>query len=266
MRTLALPLVAALLLAGPPTPRAATITLDTFVDALPPNPCLPLSGQAVLFTGDFCDGTSCPPDPLVTCETYVVEQAGLPGVVAGARRLTGIEGLKGNVRVDTSLQRLVASLGGPDEVLAYVMYGTHPDVAREDGPHLDLVAEGTSHVRLDLDGDFSIANPIWLELWFTSDTPGSAGLRFAVGAAKITSPGVHLIPLASFQSFDGFSWADVDFVELFFFNCENTTYPPVYECTHSEAPLTFSLGPIELVSTPTPARRASWGLLKAAYR
>src|SRR5688572_23228759 len=47
-------------LATSPVPGGA-IVIDSFTDALPPNPLLTASGRPVLFIGQACDGAACPP-------------------------------------------------------------------------------------------------------------------------------------------------------------------------------------------------------------
>ena len=48
-----------LLLALPAPSFATTLVVDAMTDPIPPNICLPVSHQPVLFVGRLCDGEAC---------------------------------------------------------------------------------------------------------------------------------------------------------------------------------------------------------------
>lgn len=246
---------------------ASALTLDAFTDAFPPNPCLPLSNQPVVFAGPYCDGTACPPDPLVTCGADDVVQLGLPGVLAGLRRHVEIYtwNAPGTVsaRVDPADGRLLAALDLATEAGVMLNYGTpyDPDPSPPDALDLDLLALQAAGVQLDVQGGFGPAQPLFVAIEFLSDGP--APRPSATAEVVLQQPGPLFVPLADFVPSLGFSMSDVDDIQVWISNCTD-----LYEGCPSAtfAPTWFSLGPIAFVTGPTPAARASWGRLKATYR
>lgn len=248
---------------------AFALDLDRFTDALPPNPCLPLSGQPVVFAGEYCDGAACPPAPWVTCGSMEAIQNGLPGVFAGTRRHVRLFPFYGDVlnkmsvRIDPGTQRMLATLDATTEVGIALNYGTPFASIPDPGAlNLDLVALGVESVRLELAGSFTPAQPLFVFIEFLSD--GFTSPRpFAIAQTTVSQAGVVTIPLAAFQSWQGFSMTDVDDIELWFSQCadvENGCPTGVYD------PMQFSLGPIVFHQGTTPASRTSWGSLKSFYR
>jgi len=249
-------------------PASATaLTLDSFSQALPPNPCLPLSNQPVVFTGSYCDGVACPPDPWVTCGQSEVTQFGLPGVIAGARRQVGVNTWTDepvHARVDLVAHRLQIAFEGVHEAIAGVSYGTPGNPYPEPGAlNLNLIALGATSVQVPLDGNLSPATPLLLLVEFLSD--GDEIPRPSASATVVVQqPGIVDIPLAAFVPLLGFTMADVDDIEIWFGNCLDADNGCDGDATFP--PMAFSVGPIEIVTPPTASRRSSWGHLKQLYR
>ena len=62
------------LLLGVCAAPARALTLDSWTTSFPPNSCLPVTQQPILFSGPYCDGTTCPPDPFAPCSNPEAEQ------------------------------------------------------------------------------------------------------------------------------------------------------------------------------------------------
>lgn len=247
---------------------AFALDLDRFTSALPPNPCLPLSAQPVVFAGTFCDGAACPPDPWATCESAEVTQVGLAGVLAGTQRHVRLFQLFNDannlsVRIDPDAQRLHATFDAPTEAGLIVNYGSpylsEPD---PDALNLDLVSLGVESVCFELAGNFTPAQPLFVVVELLSDAytyPRPSG----TAQLTVSQAGAAIIPLAAFQPQLGFSPSDVDDIELWFSQCTSYETP----CTGvAYDPVQFSLGPIVFHQGVVPASRTSWGRLKTIYR
>lgn len=248
---------------------AFALDLDRFTDELPPNPCLPNSGQPVVFAGPYCDGAACPPDTWVTCASVEVVQDGLAGVFAGTRRHVRLFPFYGqlfnamSVRVDPGTNRLNATLDTRTEVGVLLDYGTpYASIPDPGALNLDLLSLGVESFRFDLAGDLSPAQPLFVHVEFLSD--GFTSPRPSAAAEVLVSQaGTVSIPLAAFQSLQGFSMSDVDDIQVWFSQCadfENGCPTGNYE------PIQFSLGPIEFHQGIVAATRTSWGMLKSLYR
>lgn len=248
---------------------AFALDLDRFTDALPPNPCLPNSGQPVVFAGKYCDGAACPPDLLVTCESLEVSQTGQAGVLAGTERHVRLFPFFGDgvtamsVRIDPATQRLHATLDATTEVGVALNYGTPfnsiPDAS---ALNLNLLSLGVVSLKFELAGSFTPAQPLYVFVQFLSDA--FTGPRpWAIAAVTVSQAGVVTIPLAAFQSYSGFTMTDVDDIELWFSPCGDFEIG----CpTGSYDPMQFSLGPIVFHQGVVAASRTSWGSLKSIYR
>ncbi len=258
-------LLAGLILALAPAPGHA-FTLDALNQALPPHPCLPLSMQPVVFVGPYCDGTSCPPDPLAACSQGFADQTGASGVWAGAPRRVSVGNYYDeptSARLDPVAHVVEASFGGTSESTLGLEYGTPYDFLPEPGAlNLNLVALGATDVQLVLQGGISTSQPLLVAVEFLSDAP-QAPRPSATALVVVDQPGIVSIPLSAFVPMLGFSMSDMDDIQIFVSTCldwENGCDGSTY------APVAFSVGPIEIVTSPTAARRASWGALKQLYR
>jgi hypothetical protein len=247
---------------------APALTLDAFTDALPPNPCLPVTGQGVVFAGSYCDGASCPPGLWVTCASSDVVQVGLPGVHAGTQRL--VEAIQWhedgsvNVRIDPSTQRLHGVLDLATEAGIQLGYGTPYAFTQDpDALNLDLVALGAVGIRFAVDGTMSAQQPLLVAINLLADGPNSP--RPSAWAVRLLEePGTVLVPLTDFTpGMPSFTMADVDDIQIWISNC-----PEYIEgCSGSTyTPMAFTLGPVEIVSGPTPVVPRTWGSVKAGYR
>lgn len=244
------------------------LDLDGFTAAFPPNPCLPNSGDRVVFAGQFCDGAACPPDAWVTCGSAEVAQTNLPGVLNGTRRQVTMYELFNpasnlSARIDAAARRLHVTFDATTEAGVMVDYGTPYDYTQDpDALNLDLLALGVESLRFDLEGDFSPAQPLFVAVEFLSDGP-TAPRPSAYATVTVSQDGVVTIPLLAFQPRQPFSMSDVDDIQLWFSQCtdyDNGCSGATYEPVH------FSLGPIAFVQGVTPASRSSWGRLKSVYR
>ena len=245
---------------------ATALTLDTFSTSLPPNPCLPVTGQPVVFLGPFCDGAACPPDAFAACVGPSASQSGAAGVYAGTRRDVIVHNwLDEPTRafVDPATHTLRADFGGVSESLVDVFYGTPFDATpAADALNLDLVTLGGSEFRFLVDGDFSDANPIGIEVIVLSDaavTPRPS----ATARITLDTPGIVSIPFVEFVPDLGFTFADVDDIQITLSNCTNFDSG----CGDREVPpLHLAIGPIDIVTAPVATVRTSWGRLMALYR
>lgn len=255
MRVAAPHLLALALLATPA--GAAPLTLDHFTDAFPPNPCLPLSGAPVIFTGAWCDGAACPPDPWAACEQEFALQTGLPGVLGGAQRMVQLEWLDptdASAVVRTDLGRLEARTSGPAWSGLQLQYGDFGA-----GLDLDLVTAGASELRIPITGGVSASQPLEVEVSLATLCEYYYA-NSVVLDRTVTGPGVLVIPLAAFPPYGCFSFANVDWVRVRFTDC------PGSDCPGPVPAREFAIGPITFESGSTAARRVSWGRLKTAYR
>ena len=246
---------------------AAALTIDNFSNPLPPNPCLPHSGAAVVFAGPYCDGASCPPDSWVTCAERSALQTRLPGVIGGRREVIVSEGTDAplSARVDPASHSLHASFGGTYEAGLELDYGTPGAYTQDpDALNLDLVALGASGFEFTLEGGFSALQPVFVVIELLADAPTSPRPS-AQATLIVTSPGPVVVTLAEFVPgpVPGFTMSDVDDIQILLSNCTN-----VDGCDSgaSFTPFDVQLGPVSIASDPTPVAKTSWGRLKAIYR
>jgi hypothetical protein len=245
---------------------ALGLTLDSFTDPLPQNPCLPVSGQRVVFTGLYCDGVSCPPGSMVYCAENDVLQTGLAGALGG-RRQTGVFNWVDetvHARIDPPTQTLLVGFEGTSESGVEVAYGTPGDpYPQPDALDLDLPGSGVESLRLVVGGDISPSKPLLVYVFLLSDgpvipRPGATATRI------LDQPGIVTIPLADFVPDPGFTLSDVDDIQVGFSNCLDFDNGCSSETVYASQQ--FSLGPIEFVTNPTPTQATSWGQIKAIYR
>lgn len=250
--------VLALLVSDAP---AQALTLDAFSDPLPPNPCLPLSGQPVIFTGRFCDGDSCPPDPYVFgCDGAThADQGGLAGVLGGSRwsevyAFAASRDYRIQGRVSPSAGRFEVSLPTSHEnATVGFVYG-----APRRRWNLDLEALGIVGFRVDVEGDISPERPLWIHVRLGSAHESSGG--WAALDVWLTEAGEHLFPLSSFIVRYEYDPRYIDGIEVAFGEC-------LGYCDVVLPPRRYSIGAFELVEgTPTAATGRSWGDLKVRYR
>lgn len=246
---------------------AAAVTIDNFSSPLPPNPCLPNSGAAVVFAGPYCDGASCPPDSWVTCAETRALQTGLPGVLGGRREAVVTEwtGAPLSARVDPASHSLRASFGGTQEAWVELDYGT-PFVSTQDPDalNLDLVALAASGFEFTLDGGLSPAQPVLVVIELLADAATSPRPS-AHATVIVTSPGPVFVSLAQFVpgAVPGFTMSDVDDIQILLSNCTNY----LEGCGDATfTPFDVRLGQVSIASAPIPVTKTSWGRLKASYR
>ncbi len=250
------PLLALLALMLAPAPaRPALVTFDAMTDAFPPNACLPNSGQRVIYVGPFCDGTTCPPDPmaLASCAGGATpNQFFLPGVLAVVRRAEISGGPSASARSLSAQSRIEVTTASPAFVATALHYGT---------ANLDLVALGAVAIRISLTGDISPAKPLWClaQLAENTNPPGPAEARLEIAA---TAPGDLVLPLAAFVKDSPFAFDGLDALVFTFRDCA------VASCFGYSAPgRQYSIGPIRIETAgPTPARATTWGRIKTLYR
>jgi hypothetical protein len=248
---LRLPFAILLMVAAPAL--ATAIVFDPLSSAIPPNPCLPLSGQPVIYVGSFCDGVACPPAPLANpaCSGGTTPlQVDLPGVLAVSRRAEISGGPTANARSSPGTGNIVVTTADPAFVATELMYTT---------ANLDLTSLGATALRVSLGGDITPAKPLWCVAMiedFESPVPFSyASLEIAATAA-----GDLVLPLAAFVQSAPFPYTGVNTITLAFRDC------PAASCTGTYPGRVYSIGPIGLDTQPTAPTRPTWGRLKTIYR
>ncbi len=255
---LLLGLIASLLL--PTKASSSTTVLDAMTDAFPPSPCLPNSGQRVIFRGGFCDGTACPPDPMVppTIDCDQVAQSGLPGAYAPFRFASVYQDPTWtgpiSARVVPGSTHLQVATSAPVDV-SFLLLSYSNGTANW---NLDLSTALEFHFTLE--GDVSPALPLTVDLTlYDMDAPidgENATIRLT-----LVAPGPVSLPLTSFTRSPSFDPSTVDEILFFFMNCGDETCPGPYPSRQ------FAVGPISITGDlPTASRSTTWGQLKARYR
>jgi hypothetical protein len=240
-------------------PSAFALTIDSFTNALPPNPCLPASAQEVIFQGVYCDGTTCPPDPFAACQIIMATQAGLSGVLASATRTTRVATFSPNANIHgriTSSRLEVGTDEGRDHWTYLTYYGSSSDL------DLDLVAAGVASFELSIGGDPSPALPLYLKVLLVDFDGGTFPDPTAEALLTVTAPGPVSIPLSSFTLRNGIDLRHVDIIAVTAGDC------PTNECAPLSGPRSYWIGPLSLptVDAPTRTNASTWGVIKASYR
>jgi len=260
LRTLILALLALLALPG----TGGTVVIDSFTDALPPNPLLTASGRPVLFIGRACDGDACPPASFVQHTDYHngAQQDGLAGVLGG-RRMTQVGSLKewwpGSLytyddcllRVEPSGEGRLALAPYADHAYMRVAWGN----ASTGGLNLDLGADGGDRFEIVL----SAPRPPVGELYFLGGMDASGGAQHSATALFQMSSraGTLSLPYAQIPGLSAFL-GDVDLIVLM-----------VYGQVPTNVPVNDGEIVIHEVRTnggAVPATAETWGRLKATYR
>lgn len=249
-RPLLLTLLALLALPG----TGAATVIDSFTDALPPNPLLTASSRPILFLGQICDGVACPPGNVVAGPEFSdrVEQAGLPGIVGPVRSVvfgTYFEpnpGASGVLTVDPtgggSLVRRGTSNPGLTAILGY---------GNESQPlNFDLRADGSDRFEIEIlaapSSQWGIGQ-VLVQLY--PEKCCRIGAPSAGQAVIIYGPGLLVIPFADLgDRLDEFEH-DVAFM--------------TFEISGGDEVV---VGEIRTATAPTPASASSWGRIKSAYR
>jgi hypothetical protein len=242
--------------------RATSITIDALTEAFPPNPCLPVSGQELIFTGSWCDGVSCPPGTVVTdCGgSGFAAQVGLPGVLGGVERAALVfpYGFNVSARIIAAAQRVDISVplnGGGD---GYVVF-----YSPEEGDWgLDLYGMGVTAIHVPLSGAITPAHPLVVRIVMSDYGDDVLLGGYAEKNVTATAAGDVVIPLAAFTVSSDFDYRSVDAISLQISECGNSS------CPEPEVPARqFSIGPFTMdTGNPTASRSASWGGLKIRYR
>jgi len=248
-------------LAGIVPTAACALTLDAFTDALPPNPCLPVSGAPIVFQGVVCDGAACPPDAWSSCYQNEAAQSGLGGVLFGvprAMRVLAGSDIAVTARVRPELGVVEVTSGGPNNHLFHVRYGTSAGNPLE-SLALDLTGLGALAFRIPLTGSVSSTEPmdVVVQLW---GGPG-AGPPNADATVLVTASGDVVAPLSAFTTRFGFSFSDVWGIDVAVVDCNDESCPD--EPYPARA---YTIGPITIDAGPTATGARSWGTLKTRYR
>jgi hypothetical protein len=253
-RIVAPAVVALCALATSPVPGGA-IVIDSFTDALPPNPLLVASSRPILFLGQTCDGDACPPGTVVTGPEFSdrVEQAGLPGIVGPVRSVvfaTYFEpnpGASGDLVVDPAGGGSLVMRGTTNPSLAAALtYGNETQFM-----NFDLRADGSDRFEIDI---LAASSSPWgvgqVIVQLQPENCCRIGSPSAGQAAVIYGPGLLVIPFADLgDRLDEFEH-DVAFMSFQFVGGGGE----------------LVVGEIRTASTPTPARASSWGRIKGTYR
>lgn len=245
---------------------APALTIDGFTDPFPVNACLPNSNAPVVFTGEYCDGASCPPDSWVTCPTRQAIQTGLSGVLGGRRQVDLVEweGATLSTFVDTGSPSLRVHFDATSDAYLTLAYGTPYSTTQDpEALNLDLVALGVSAIEFTVEGG-SPTQPLLVVIELLADAP-TTPRPSAMAERVVTASGLVTVALGEFVpgSVPGFTMSDVDDIQVVLSNC--TDYDE--GCGGKTfAAFDVRLGPVNLVTAPTPAEPTSWGRMKATYR
>lgn len=245
---------------------AATIVLDDWSNPLAANPCLPRTAQPIVFFGRYCDGVSCPPDPLVdgSVQSYFCDQQrqlNLSGVLGGDRYLTL------SVQAQPAVTANVAQVMPAAHVLAFtttIRTGANAVASSYFGGrpnfdwHLDVSASTRFHTTIL--GDVSPAKPAYVVVqMFTKKAPIAD--YDVVGRATVTQPGDVSIPFGAFTGSTRFRFDRVDEIDVTVMDCDQ------WPCAGLLPARTMTVGPLLFdTDLATSAPRRTWGQLKAAYR
>jgi len=185
---------------------ASIAVIDSFTDALPPNPLLTASGRPILFLGQTCDGVACPPGTVVTGPEFSdrVEQTGLPGIVGPIRSTvfaTYFEpnpGASGVLTVDPAGGGSLALNGTSNPVLmATLKYGD----TFSNHLNLDLRADGSDRFEIEI---LSAPSSPWgvgqVIVQLHPENCCQIGSPSAGAAVVYYGPGLLVIPTASMSS------------------------------------------------------------------
>lgn len=254
-------LAAALILTAAPA-RSATLVLDAMTDALAPSPCLPVTQQAVVFLGHYCDAVACPPGTVIvpedgTLDCSTSEQSGLVGVFGG-NRVVSIR--PGGAPEETTTARIDPAAGAL-RLVTRVPEGVGVGLTYDGGSsrwNRDLSA--TTELRSSIAGDVSPDAPILVGAWLVDRR--DEGQFVAEATAVLTSAGPVSLPISTFFSGDPeFDLHSVDEIQFFVLDCTDAPCPPVAP-GHD-----VTIGPITLeTDLAVPALPSSWGALKTRYR
>jgi hypothetical protein len=244
---------------------ASAAMLDALTTPLPPNACLPLSGARIAFSGPRCDGTLCPPDPMAdpACADgdFAGSDPGTAGVFPGFGRGLSVAASAPEDVVSAEINDAL----GLVEFHATTLYNhklrfdyrTDPF-----GPGVDLLAAGATGVTFEVQGDISTDRPLYCSLTLFIRIPGGAA-GYSAYIARIDQPGTVTLLFSALDPLLLFELQDVDGISWTLDSCD-----PLVGCTTPDAqPRSYTVGPISFVSSPpVPAKRTSWGQVKAHYR
>lgn len=224
----------------------AALTIDPMTTAFPPNVHLPATQPSLLFVGAMCDGAACPPGSVVTQILDDVSQAGLPGVIGGSRR-ADLQLMLAQVqsRLDPVARTLSFEPGSDGQGSLRLRYGTAGLL------RADFTADGSTGIEFDLRGDMSPpgARTVATSLLIASHV-GEPGETSVIRSWTTHNPGTVRF---AFADYPGIDFRQVDVLVFQFHEILD----------HG---LAFTIGPIATYSEATPARRSTWGRLKALYR
>ena len=243
---------------------APAVTVDAFTDAFPANECLPNSGLPILFVGPYCDGASCPPDPVAPCWENSTQQSGLAGVLSGhavpAARGVFVSTLNetpASARIRPELGRLEIEVGQDAYHGVQVSYssGTSEDLG------LNLPALGAAGLAFELFGDPAPTHPISISVNLITSHPVPGGQVFDTAnyAGTLDHTGPWLLPFSAFQTSSGFSYAEVDLIVIELTGDVGAPGSPL-------PARSWAIGPITFMTGPTASATRTWGGLKALYR
>lgn len=251
-----------LLLVQPRAAQAATLVMDPFLDPLPPNPCLTVSQQRVLFTTSACDGASCPPAAVVpVCPgASQVLQTSLPSLPAGRARRTRLQELPPHS--GPAPQRMTAEILAAQGAVKFTCgepecYGTlFIEYQSASGSRPNLAALGMGEFRVHVEGEMSPSVPLGCYVLLED-----ASFRIATADTSVTTSGDIVIPLTRFATDPGFTFNDLRWISAEFGECTSGG------CTNGLPIPNFTAGPLTFDSSPpVSVARSSWGWLKSHYR
>ncbi|NOT34166.1 MAG: hypothetical protein HOP12_08365 [Candidatus Eisenbacteria bacterium] len=245
-------------------PEASALVLESFQTPFPANMCLPNSGAPVVFSGAYCDGSVCPPDPVSTCGTgYFADQTAAPGVWQGAPRRAEVGsglGTRANAQILPGIGQLeVHHLEGGGSGSAHSLVLKYGDASAP--LDLDLQALGFTGVRMPITCESNPFYPLHVIVRLRGDLLDPGG-PVARAAAYVTESRLLTLPLEAFVISNGFSFSDVHQIQINFIDgCLSIGCEPMVIPTRN-----YSIGSISIDSGATATSPRSWGGLKVRYR
>jgi len=229
---------------------AGAFPLETWTTPFPPNSCLPVTQRPIIFSGPYCDGTTCPPDALAPCTNSYASQYGQAGFPAGFQRqsyLVSFQGQAASARIEGG--RLIVDSSESWDQHVQIYYLNHAE------PNVNFTALGVEAFRFEIQGTMSEAQPLWFQVLLFD---GLNGIAQAKG--KVSATGIVTVPLSSFVLLHNFRFDHVHEYSFQIGDCLDEV------CIGPQGPISYSVGPLEYVSSSTPAEPTSWGRVKSLYR
>lgn len=262
--------VSVLVLLARPAYSTPVWVWDPYEQALPANPCLPVSQEPILFTGQHCDGPACPPGTLVDATVcWLASNSINDRIELGGRMVDRITWLN----ADYDLSGKPYSITTRINPLSRKLELSSPEgswrgeinITYDGGTGWDVspTAMGATEIRFRIEGAVSPERPLryYLLLEDTGDGTEESLEFMSTAEGVIQAPGDVVIPLSDFKGQYEFDLNGLDWIVFTLGTYRNP------ETNQTSNGPDISIGPVRF-ETPGPvsARKTSWGKLKAIYR